>query len=111
MVKSRKIFSMMLVVILAVITGCSVMRGETSAQQYANDTTITTQIKAKLVQSDMLGADKVHVETRNRIVQLSGFVNSSWQAREAQRIAMTVDGVRGVRNDLVVAPSHSSTRR
>jgi len=91
-----------ILVLFFFLAGCAVMQGKSSPSDYTSDTGITTQIKAKLVQSDMVSAPNVHVETQNGIVQMSGFVSSNAQVNEAERIARSVNGVKGVVNDLVV---------
>lgn len=94
--------SAIMFVLLFFLASCAIMQGKSSPSDYTSDTGITTQIKAKLVQSDMVSAPNIHVETQNGIVQMSGFVSSTAQVNEAERIARSVNGVKGVVNDLVV---------
>lgn len=84
------------------LSGCQVMRGETSVSQYTDDSVITTRVKAKLVQSDQVSATRVSVETNRGVVLLSGFVRDQHQAMVATSIARSVRGVRAVKNRLVV---------
>lgn len=86
----------------ASLTSCSVVRGESSVSEYSNDAATTATIKAKLVQSDEVSATRVHVETKNGVVLLSGFVRTSHQKAAAGRIASSVKEVKQVRNQLVV---------
>ncbi len=86
------------------LPGCAIIQGKSTPPQYANDAAATTAIKAKLLQSDITSAPNIHVETQNGIVQMSGFVSSRAQVQEAQRLAMSTNGVRQVINDLVVMP-------
>ncbi len=86
------------------IQGCAIIQGKSTPPQYANDAAITTTIKAKLLQSDITSAPNIHVETQNGVVQMSGFVSSRAQVKEAQQIAVTTQGVQNVINDLVVLP-------
>lgn len=85
------------------MAGCAVMQGKSTPSQYTTDAGITTQIKAKFVQSDVLSAPTVHVETQNGVVQISGFVTNKAQIAEATHIAQSVDGVRNVVNDLMIS--------
>ncbi len=85
------------------MTGCAVMQGKSTPSQYTTDAGITTQIKAKFVQSDVLSAPTVHVETQNGVVQISGFVSKRAQIAEATQIAQSVKGVRSVVNDLMIS--------
>ena len=85
-----------------VTTGCSVIRGQESASSYADDATITANIKAKMVESKSVDAGAVSVETLNGEVSLSGFAESQDEKDRAGQIAQSVSGVRAVHNDLVV---------
>ncbi|MEQ8160999.1 MAG: BON domain-containing protein, partial [Smithellaceae bacterium] len=49
-----------------------------------------------------LKAFQISVETRKGIVQLSGFVNSQSAVNKAGSIARSVQGVKSVKNDLIV---------
>jgi len=40
------------------------------------------------------------VETSKGMVQLSGWVNHTFQIDQAERVARSIDGVKSVRNDL-----------
>ncbi|MNE99360.1 Osmotically-inducible protein Y precursor [compost metagenome] len=46
----------------------------------------------------------VKVETTDGVVQLSGEVKTQAQAERAESIAKAIDGVKSVKNDLVVKP-------
>lgn len=96
--------TIMAVLLASSLQGCAILQGKSSPPQYANDSAITATIKAKLLQSDITSAPNVHVETQNGIVQMSGFVSTYAQVREAQSLAETTGGVHNVINDLVVAP-------
>lgn len=66
------------------------------------DTAISAKVKAALLgDPDVKGTD-VAVETFRGTVQLSGFVDTPDSARRAADLARRVDGVREVRNSLVV---------
>lgn len=103
----RKNVAMLLTFLMFIfLQGCAIIQGKSTPPQYANDAAITTSIKAKLLQSDITSAPNIHVETQNGIVQMSGFVSSRAQVKEAQQIATTTQGVQNVINDLVVIPHH-----
>lgn len=72
------------------------------AKRVFDDTVITSKIKAYILKDEGLKSLDVSVETHNGIVQLSGFVSSKDQVTTAERIAKTVEGVKSVRNDLIV---------
>jgi len=90
-----------LVFVVALIS-CAGSRTSESSGQYVDDSVITTKVKtALLVDPDVKSLD-IGVETFKGVVQLSGFVNSAEQARKAVEIAKSVEGVRSVKNSLVV---------
>ncbi|CAH0168316.1 periplasmic protein [bacteria symbiont BFo1 of Frankliniella occidentalis] len=69
---------------------------------YAGDTATTSEIKAKLLADDIVPSRNVKVETTNGVVQLSGTVKTQAQSERAEGIAKAIDGVKSVKNDLVV---------
>lgn len=70
--------------------------------KYVDDAWITAKVKALLVQDEGVRGLEVKVETYKGNVQLSGWVSHPTQIAQAERIARSVDGVKGVRNDLQV---------
>ena len=85
-------------------TGCAVMRGQTDAATYVDDRTITTAVKAKLIEDKTTGGLSINVDTLNGTVALSGFAKSQGEKDRAGQIAASTKGVREVRNNLVVRP-------
>jgi hyperosmotically inducible protein len=99
------------IIALAVLTGatvlgsgCAVMRGQTDAATYVDDRTITTAVKAKLIEDKNTGGLSINVDTLNGTVALSGFAKSQMEKDQAGLIARNTKGVREVRNNLVVRP-------
>jgi len=90
-----------LAVVLAV-SACARVEGRETTGEYVDDATVTTKVKALLVNEQALKAFDIHVETMQDVVQLSGFVGSTQQKAQAEQITRGVKGVRGVRNDIVV---------
>lgn len=90
----------------AVLLGCaspsSHERTHESAGAYLDDSVITTKVKAALFGEPSLKSFQIGVETYKNVVQLSGFVNSSGHVHRAGEVALAVNGVRSVRNDLIV---------
>lgn len=95
------IVSFFAVVLAVLLSGCTVLSGDSSAQTYANDAATTAKVKANLTRSDMIPASQVTVNTDKGIVQLSGFVRTKAQADEAEKIALKTEGVKSVKNDLI----------
>jgi hyperosmotically inducible periplasmic protein len=82
--------------------GCSVTRHQQSVGSYVDDTTITTQVKAKFAEDQTVSAMSIGVETMKGVVQLSGFAKSADERSMAERLARAVAGVQSVKNDIVV---------
>ena len=91
-----------LLMLVATFGACASTRTHESTGQYVDDSTITTKVKALLAEDDFLKSFQIGVETYKGTVQLSGFVNSGAAVSKAGEIAMTVKGVKSVKNDLIV---------
>jgi osmotically-inducible protein OsmY len=87
---------------MALGAGCSVMRDQQSVGSYVDDSTITTQVKAKFAENTTVSAMAISVETLKGVVQLSGFAKTADERAMAERLARDVSGVRSVKNDIVV---------
>ncbi len=86
-------------------TGCTVMRGQETVGAYIDDATITTAVKAKLLEDKTTGGMSISVETLRGTVSLSGFAVSAAEKERAEAIARATQGVRDVRNHLIVRPA------
>jgi hyperosmotically inducible protein len=73
-----------------------------STGKYVDDSVITTKVKALLANDDFFKSFQISVETYKGIVQLSGFVNSQQAVNKAGEIVRSVQGVKSVKNDLLV---------
>jgi len=72
---------------------------------YVKDSAITTKVKTKLVAKEPTTLTNVKVNTdRDGIVWLSGTAPTKEASDRAETIAKETDGVRGVHNNIVVAP-------
>ena len=87
---------------LFTLPGCAVSRGQSTVGEYIDDSTITTQVKARMVENKEVDAAAISVETLNGTVLLSGFAKSSQEKSTAEAIARKVNGVKLVKNDIVV---------
>jgi hyperosmotically inducible periplasmic protein len=83
-------------------TGCAVVRDQQSVGAYIDDATLTTRVKAKLVEDTTVSAASISVETLNGTVQLAGFAKSDAERSKAEQLARNTSGVRGVKNDIIV---------
>jgi hyperosmotically inducible protein len=70
--------------------------------QRVSDTALTAKVKSALAADSTVRARDIEVETRDGVVQLSGFMESEDAISAAVMRARSVDGVAEVRNDLVV---------
>ena len=89
---------------LLTLPGCAVTRGQQTTGAYVDDAWITTSVKARFVESKEVDAAAVSVETMNGTVMLSGFAKSASEKAAAETIARRVNGVKAVRNELVIKP-------
>jgi len=89
---------------LLTATGCAVGRGQQTVGSYIDDATITTQIKARFADNTQVAATSISVETLNGTVLLSGFAKNATEKTMAESIARGVNGVRSVKNEIVVRP-------
>ena len=78
------------------------IRDRVRNKAFLDDSVITAKIKALFVKDREVTALKVNVKTDQGIVLLSGFVRNEQQARRAQEIAASVEGVQSVKSNLVV---------
>jgi len=88
--------------VLASVSGCAAVEGRETAGQYTDDATISTKVRGQLIKDEALKAFDIHVETMQGVVQLSGFVDSTSQKAQAERIARETNGVKGVRDNIIV---------
>ena len=70
-----------------------------------SDSSITTKTKAKLLKEDGFSGLQVSVKTHQGVVLLSGFVDTEAQIKQAEDVAASVEGVKSVKNSLVVKKS------
>ncbi|BBS35688.1 BON domain-containing protein [Enterobacter sp. RHBSTW-00901] len=67
---------------------------------FMDDSSITAKVKAALVDDKNIKSAGISVKTDNKVVTLSGVVESQAQAEHAVSIAKAVEGVKSVNNDL-----------
>jgi osmotically-inducible protein OsmY len=86
------------------MTACAVHRDQSTAGEYVDDSVITAKIKTKFVESKAVEASAIEVETLKGTVQLSGFAKSADEKATAEKLAKSVEGVKSVKNDVIVKP-------
>lgn len=72
------------------------------AGKYVDDAWITAKVKTMLLKDEGVKGLDVNVETHKGTVQLAGWVNTPMQIAQAEKIARSVEGVTGVKNDLQI---------
>ena len=88
--------------LLASLVSCAGSNTRQSTGQFVDDSTITAKVKAAIFDEESLKSLQITVVTFKGTVQLSGFVDSTKSVNKAGQVARNVDGVKSVKNDLVV---------
>ena len=98
-----KILKLMLcMALIASFVGCAGTKTRESTGQYLDDSAITAKVKTAIFAEESLKTLQITVVTFKGVVQLSGFVDSSVSVTKAGQVARNVEGVKSVKNDLVV---------
>jgi hyperosmotically inducible protein len=82
--------------------GCAGNRYERSTGEYIDDKALSQRVRGALSSSEQFKFDDVNVTAFRGTVQLSGFVNTEDQKSKAGELARTVQGVKGVENNITV---------
>jgi len=83
----------------------SIKTGGSSVGEIIDDSILTAKVKAALIQSPDTKAHQITVETKEGVVQLSGFVDNMAAKAAATTVAKSVSGVKEVRNDISIKTS------
>jgi osmotically-inducible protein OsmY len=82
--------------------GCHVTDDDVTVGEAIDDTVIAGKVEAALVDDEELSALDINIDVREGVVQLSGFVDDRSDISRATDVTSTIEGVRSVRNDLVL---------
>jgi osmotically-inducible protein OsmY len=93
---------LVVLIMIAAFMACASTPKHEGTGEYIDDSVITAKVKSLLAADDFLKSFQISVESRKGIVQLSGFVDSQKAVDKAGQIARGVEGVKSVRNDLIV---------
>ena len=74
-----------------------------------SDAGITTAVKGKLVADDLVKARQINVDTKDKVVTLTGDVQSQAEESRALQIARDTNGVRDVIDQINVVPPQATT--
>jgi hyperosmotically inducible protein len=86
----------------------SVVQQAEKTGAYIDDSVITTQIKAAMINDEFLKASAIEVTTVNGVVTLKGTVDSEQLVGRAIGLANSQQGVKSVQNELMTNASVSS---
>jgi len=87
---------------VGVVGGCGVFQGGQTPSEYADDVSLTSKIKADLVDSDKVDALDVNVDVKNGNVTLSGYASTPAERDKATQVARNVSGVKSVDNNMTI---------
>jgi osmotically-inducible protein OsmY len=93
---------LVVLMMIAAFVACASTPQQSSTGEVVDDSVITTKIKTQLANDEFLKSFQISVETRKGIVELSGFVDSQKAKDKADQIARGVEGVKSVKNALIV---------
>jgi len=74
-----------------------------------SDAGITSAVKSRLAADDMVKADRIDVDTKDKVVTLRGEVETAAAKNRAVELARATDGVRDVVDVLALAPVAAPT--
>jgi hyperosmotically inducible protein len=80
----------------------AVKADNSTAGEVIDDSILTAKVKAALIESPETKAHQINVETKQGVVQLSGFVDNAAAKSAATSVAKSVSGVKDVKNELSV---------
>jgi hyperosmotically inducible protein len=88
--------------VMEVQNNLEVKSGERTAGRTMDDAAITAKVKTALIEDSSTKAHQIDVTTDNGKVQLSGFVDSAAAKAQAAKLALQVNGVVSVQNNIDV---------
>jgi hyperosmotically inducible protein len=87
----------------------AVSAGAYAGDGHKSDASVTAGVKSALTSNDSTKARQINVETKDGVVQLSGFVDSTDAKAAAETTALNVEGVKTVQNKLLIRDPNRST--
>jgi hyperosmotically inducible periplasmic protein len=89
------------VVLLA--SGCSVFKGQKTAGEFVDDSTVATRAKAALVKDSTVSATDFNIDVYKGEVTLTGVAKNQAEVNRAIDDIKRVDGVKSVKNSTRLA--------
>jgi hypothetical protein len=84
-------------------------KGSSTIGQGANDSWLWFKTRAALLTTSDLRESTVNVDVVNDVITLKGTVATAEQKKKAEDVAKAIEGQKGVKNELKVAPNDSMT--
>jgi osmotically-inducible protein OsmY len=84
-------------------TGDAARKAGNAVAETASDATLTTKVKSALLADEEVKGLQINVDTANQIVTLTGQAQSASAKQRAEQLALQVDGVKSVKNNINVA--------
>lgn len=84
-------------------------KGTSTIGQGANDSWIWFKTRAALLAANDLRESTINVDVVNDVITLKGTVANAAQKTKAETVAKGIEGQKGVKNELKVAPADSMT--
>lgn len=82
-----------------------------TAKSVVDDSSITTEVKTKILSTASLKDSKIEVSTIDGVVSLSGTVKTKQAKGQATKIAKAVKGVKSVDNKITVEKRAQKTKK
>ena len=98
----KRLSALLAALALATTVGCASTAKSEGTGEYIDDTVITAKVKTAIFEEPTLKSAEINVETFKGTVQLSGFVASPASMATASKVARGVNGVKSVKNDILV---------
>lgn len=86
-------------------------KGSSTIGQGVNDSWIWFKTKAALATAADLRDSTINVDVVNDVITLKGTVTSAAQKAAAEKVAKSIEGQKGVKNELTVKPADSVTNQ
>ena len=96
----KRLSTFILMLVLASFLGCASTAKQEGTGEYFDDTVITANVKAAVLNEPTLKSAEINVETFKGAVQLGGFVRSQADINKAVEVTRKVAGVKSVKNDM-----------
>ncbi len=88
---------------------CEKEKGSSTIGQGVNDSWIWFKTRTALMTASDLRESTINVDVTNDVITLKGTVANAAQKASAEKIAKSIEGQKGVKNELKVAPNDSVT--